>query len=471
VTNKAQWQRRAWLLLLFGTLLSGLVARFMAVPTLPTTWDEVDFTCALRDYDLSAHAPHWPGYPAYVLLARLFAVAVPARYALALPGILSSLLLSLAIVKFSYRRLSPQVALSSAFLLSFSPLLISESARPMADSLAMAMAVGAWLCLCSCQKRSWLFAAVLLGLLPAVKADHGLLCFLILLAPKERRAQALGALLLTFLAWQILFFGIVDCQSWIAEGSFFLSGHFSDWGGSAHTTNLSFLERFTRCFEIFGHSGLAVPKSLLLPFFLWLLYFLFMSRKSPNSSLVIKTVLSLTPMALWVLLGQNLEHPRHGLIFLPFLLLLASASASNNRVGQLCLLIVVSGLVYQLPRTINKEATKEGFLELNEYFHSSRWKRVNEDKRIRVYLGESARLLKQQHPRLDIRRARSWAGVKEDLESDPSPPERIYVSSEVRKNEAIKSRAVFCGQYPCSYRLLIWDFTPPPFELPLPSDD
>ena len=47
------------------------LTRFVALSKTPWDWDEVLFCLALNDYNVSAHYPHPPGFPLYILLGRL----------------------------------------------------------------------------------------------------------------------------------------------------------------------------------------------------------------------------------------------------------------------------------------------------------------------------------------------------------------------------------------------------------------
>jgi hypothetical protein len=56
--------------------LVGAVSRLPFVHATPINWDSVQFALALEQFNLHAHQPHPPGYILYVLLGRLFNLAV-----------------------------------------------------------------------------------------------------------------------------------------------------------------------------------------------------------------------------------------------------------------------------------------------------------------------------------------------------------------------------------------------------------
>jgi hypothetical protein len=50
------------------------LTRFVALSKTPWDWDEVLFCLALNDYNVSAHYPHPPGFPLYIVLGRIVRV-------------------------------------------------------------------------------------------------------------------------------------------------------------------------------------------------------------------------------------------------------------------------------------------------------------------------------------------------------------------------------------------------------------
>jgi hypothetical protein len=51
--------------------------RFLALARSVWDWDEALFTMALRDYDVTFHHPHPPGFPVFIALARMVRLVVP----------------------------------------------------------------------------------------------------------------------------------------------------------------------------------------------------------------------------------------------------------------------------------------------------------------------------------------------------------------------------------------------------------
>src|SRR6218665_2328841 len=68
---------------------AGVGAGGLALPRLLPDLDAVNFARSLRGFDLAAQAPHFPGYPVYVALARGASAAGASEVgALAVPGII-----------------------------------------------------------------------------------------------------------------------------------------------------------------------------------------------------------------------------------------------------------------------------------------------------------------------------------------------------------------------------------------------
>jgi hypothetical protein len=61
--------RRQTIVLIALTLIVGL-ARLLAMARAPFDWDEALFALGVRDYDVTQHRPHPPGYPLFILAAK-----------------------------------------------------------------------------------------------------------------------------------------------------------------------------------------------------------------------------------------------------------------------------------------------------------------------------------------------------------------------------------------------------------------
>jgi hypothetical protein len=78
-----------------AALLAALYGAWLlaSLPATPFEWDEYLFAQGVERFDVARHAPHPPGYPVYIAVAKLFFVAgVPAVHATQLASLLGALL-------------------------------------------------------------------------------------------------------------------------------------------------------------------------------------------------------------------------------------------------------------------------------------------------------------------------------------------------------------------------------------------
>ncbi|HSP78426.1 MAG TPA: glycosyltransferase family 39 protein, partial [Myxococcaceae bacterium] len=182
------------LVLLVG---AGVAARVLALPRLLPDLDAVNFARALDAFNLSAQAPHFPGYPVYVALARLAAEAVaPEVVALALPGLVLGAVAIAALALVLRSLLGPAGALVGAALVALLPLPVLFGATPGSDGVGLALLV---LAACAVLRTgaSSLGATVLAGLVAGVALGARpsflpALLGLALVVPRGHRRSALA---------------------------------------------------------------------------------------------------------------------------------------------------------------------------------------------------------------------------------------------------------------------------------------
>src|ERR687888_963472 len=105
--------------LLFAAVaaVSAAAVRWFALPPMLPDLDAVNFARALDRFDLVAQAPHFPGYPVYVAMARLVARAGAGDVlALALPGLGLGALAVVALAVVLQLQLAPPGAVAAAVL-------------------------------------------------------------------------------------------------------------------------------------------------------------------------------------------------------------------------------------------------------------------------------------------------------------------------------------------------------------------
>ena len=362
-----------------------------------------------------AFEPHFPGYPLCVGLARL-ARALGSERPYALVGVAATLLALLALDARAGRGLLGALA---AALWVCSPLAASEALRPMADTLAAGLGFsGAALLLGRAELRAGRLAlgAALLGAAAAAKPDHALL-LAFLIRPAWRvgwrgtLAAAAGVAPFALLGALALAEG---CGGWEAawhEGQRFLSGHLTDWGGLQAPLH----PRIAYALAPLGAPGRGAP--------LWGLLgagaLLGLGLRAPRG-LRREVVCGLGPYAAWLVFGQNLAHPRHALVLLPFALLLAARGARGSA---RCALLGALLLCALAATGSSARSWVEGARPIDRL---AEWVRA-QPSGTRLYAGGSARALAYRLPAADLRRTRSLRALEADLAAEPFPPTRVFV--------------------------------------------
>lgn len=154
-----------WML---GLALLGLVSRAPFVTRILYHWDAVNFTLALKEYNISIHQPQPPGYLLYVLLGRLANALLPdPNQALTAISIISSIAAAVLLYDLGRRMFDRLTGAAASLLLLLGPLIwfYSDIAKP--NIIDAPMVTLSALCLWRFLRgdRRWLVpSAVVLGL-------------------------------------------------------------------------------------------------------------------------------------------------------------------------------------------------------------------------------------------------------------------------------------------------------------------
>ena len=97
--------------------------RFLAIARSLWDWDEVLFMLAMRDYDVTLHQPHPPGFPVYIGIAKLVRLIVPSDFgALQTINVIAAMLVFPAVYLFARElRLRFETSVLAASLFAFFP--------------------------------------------------------------------------------------------------------------------------------------------------------------------------------------------------------------------------------------------------------------------------------------------------------------------------------------------------------------
>ncbi len=291
-----------WLLALLQLAWLGWL---LAFPVALDSDDALNFAHGVTRFSVLEFSPHFPGYPAFIWLARLINLVVddPARAVLWASLLGSSLLAPLAAL-LAVRIWQRPSLLAPVWLLVLAlPLTPTLALSGLSDGPALTAWLGALLAL---QQRRIALAGLLLGLLLALRPSYFVLALLPLwlgIEQKETRVRfvlpiALVGLISLLFVWQ------ADGWAYFSEGRRFTDGHFTLWGNTAaaHGDRLlswanTFNDQLTPLWPLLMGALLMQP--------LW------QRSKDHNAALSPFWTLYWLALLLWTLFGQNPDNPRH----------------------------------------------------------------------------------------------------------------------------------------------------------------
>ncbi len=291
-----------WLLALLQLAWLGWLLTF---PVALDSDDALNFAHGVTRFSVLEFSPHFPGYPAFIWLARLINLAVddPAR-AVQWTSLLGSSLLA-PLAAFLAVRLWQRPSL-------LVPVWLLVLALPLTPPLALSglsdgPALAAWLAaLLALLHRKAALAGLLLGLMLALRPSYFVLALLPLwlgMAQQGTRVRFVLPIALVGLAC-LLFVWQADGWAYFAEGRRFTDGHFTLWGNTAAAHGdrlLSWARTFND--QLTPLWPLLMGAFLILP--LW------QRSKDHNPAPSVLWPLYWLSLLLWTLFGQNPDNPRH----------------------------------------------------------------------------------------------------------------------------------------------------------------
>lgn len=299
--GRLRFANRPYLLI----LLQGVwICWLLAFPVALDSDDALNFAHGVMRFSVLEFSPHFPGYPAFIWLARLINLAVDDPAA----AVQWASLLGTALI-------APLAAGLAARLWQrpglFAPVWLLVLALPLTPTLALSglsdgPALAAWLgALLALLHRKITLAGLLLGLMLALRPSYLVLALLPLwlgMAHKGERLKLLLSITLVGLAC-LLFVWQADGWAYFAEGRRFTDGHFTLWGNTAaaHGDRLlswahTFSDQLTPLWPL--------PMGALLVLPLW-------QRARQQQTMSSLWTLYWLALLLWTLFGQNPDNPRH----------------------------------------------------------------------------------------------------------------------------------------------------------------
>ncbi len=291
-----------WLLALLQLAWLGWLLTF---PVALDSDDALNFAHGVVRFSVLEFSPHFPGYPAFIWLARLINLAVddPAR-AVQWASLLGSSLLAPLAASLAVRLWQRPSLLAPVWLLVLAlPLTPTLALSGLSDGPALA----AWLAaLLALLHRKAALAGLLLGLMLALRPSYFVLALLPLwlgMAQQGNRVRFVLPIALVGLAC-LLFVWQADGWAYFAEGRRFTDGHFTLWGNTAAAHGdrlLSWANTFND--QLTPLWPLLMGALLILP--LW------QRSKDHNATPSVLWTLYWLVLLLWTLVGQNPDNPRH----------------------------------------------------------------------------------------------------------------------------------------------------------------
>ncbi len=291
-----------WLLILLQLAWLGWLLTF---PVALDSDDALNFAHGVTRFSVLEFSPHFPGYPAFIWLARLINLAVddPAR-AVQWASLLGSSLLAPLAAFLAVRLWQRPGLLVPVWLLVLAlPLTPTLALSGLSDGPALAAWLGTLLAL---QQRKIALAGLLLGLMLALRPSYFVLTLLPLwlgMAQQGNRVRFVLPIALVGLAC-LLFVWQADGWAYFAEGRRFTDGHFTLWGNTAaaHGDRLlswanTFNDQLTPLWPLLMGALLVLP--------LW------QRSKDHNPAPSVLWPLYWLVLLLWTLVGQNPDNPRH----------------------------------------------------------------------------------------------------------------------------------------------------------------
>jgi hypothetical protein len=311
----------------------------LTAPAWPDDWDGVGFIEAVQRFDLARFQPHPPGYPVYVALLRLAALAV--RDAMR-AGIVVAVASGVVAVAFAWSAaraaIGERAAWAVAVLVAATPLAWRACSGIGSEAPALAcLAACAW-GVVRARRPGWAGAIVLgvgVGLGLGVRLSWApVYLAALVLAPVGARLRAGVVAAASAVAWLAPLVTIVGAGRLYALTAAHLSGHAGRWGGTVVTepgpVRLRWLARDVLAdglgvgVDALGIAvGLAVVVALAIAVVEW--------RRARwrgwrSAALVV------IPYLAWIALGQNLrDQPRHALPVVVALAAGLALSAAQSR--------------------------------------------------------------------------------------------------------------------------------------------
>jgi hypothetical protein len=281
----------------------------------PEDWDGVGFVLAVRRFDMARFAPHPPGYPVWVLVAKAAALVLPSAMAAASAVSIASGVILCALVHGTLRR-RPVAAWIGAAAAIATPLAWRAATVVGTEGLTLAFAAASAYGVslqAESPRRGALVVGVAAGLGLGVRLSWAPLflgVLVVALARGERR-WCVASFFAAVAAWLVPLVVVVSPRPLAALYLTHLGGHATRWGGTA-LTDPDRASSLARDLVVDGFGAGSDPLGIALGALLAVLaaraLVVWRRRGFPGVS----SALAVLAYVAWIAVGQNLrEEPRH----------------------------------------------------------------------------------------------------------------------------------------------------------------
>jgi hypothetical protein len=471
----------------------GVVARLLALPRMLPDLDAVNFARALTRFDLAAQAPHFPGYPVYVALARLASAAGAHEVlALSLPGIVLAAVAIAALGLALRRDVGTVGALAGAALVALLPLPVLAGGSPSSDGAgvaALALVVAAVLAVRP-EAARWkaVLAGTLAGLALGVRPSYlPAVLGLALVLPRGLRGAGLAGGVLGLAAWGLPLAALTGPAELWRIGTSFVSGHAGEWGGTVAVQPDLALRLELLGFDVLA-AGLGLPwtgaltparavLALVLAAPLAVLLVAGGALRHGERRVAVLALALGVPYGAWMFLGQNLLKARHALpVVLAVALLVAAGAAVLARVlaarasfhgwAAGALAVALAAVTLPLARTQGQEPSPAASLVAHV-------RRTLPAAGTLLFTGEEARLFEHYAPQYRAGRPATGEQLQREVERLSAAGAAVYVTSAAPGASALGPHLVPVTRFACdrlvrshSNELVLFLYRPAPLATP-----
>ncbi|MFJ8256438.1 hypothetical protein ACIQ4Z_04050 [Peribacillus asahii] len=410
------------------------------------SWDQVDFVLALERYDLMAMQPHFPGYPYFILGGYLIHFFLENKAAsLTVFNILFYFSALFPMYKLAREYVSKSYSLLIAAILYSSTYIMVIANQPMSEGAAIAALWWYFWSINHAIKKNRLLSNILplfvFSILLGIRLSYLpfaiglLLLFYIKWRNKQYRLRHIIVYLLIAGAFQFIWVvGLV-----LSEGSIkgflklslaFTSGHFNSWGNTAVSSDVSFLTRLKTIVinNVLwtGISSQIIWLAILYAVVIGLFIYSFKWNDIKRDSSMQLAIIMSSSYFIWVVIGQNIDKPRHILplvIFLLFIMLINILKNSRNTVLLLFFIVLLISQIYHSYTLVTEQAqANPATYQLANYLQSHEQSAI-------IYTWEETRVLEYVNVPISHKRVKTFEIFLHDISYYPN--KKILITNKV----------------------------------------